>query len=98
MFGRDESQMFGDDEANLKATLRLMQHDSYNRSCGNKLEAAKSMQSWVANDPRFAQYDPERLVTHFQERTSCGGKVELDDPYLRKGGQPRPCQTRTSRY
>jgi len=91
-------KMFGDSEKDLMATLKLMAHDSYNRSCGNKIDAAKSMKGWIANDPRFAQYDPERLVTHFQERTNCGGKVELDDPFLRKGGQQRPCQNRTSRY
>lgn len=90
--------MFGNDENDLKATLKMMAHDSYNRSCGSKTEAAQSMRSWIAADPRFSQYDPERLVAHFQERTGCGGKVELDDPFLLKGGQPRPCQTRTSRY
>ena len=90
--------MFGTDDADLMATLKLMAHDSYNRSCGNKVDAAQSMKSWISHDARFADYDPERLVTHFQERTGCGGKVELDDPFLRKGGQPRPCQNRTSRY
>jgi hypothetical protein len=75
-----------------------MAHDAFNRCNANKVDAAESMKSWVANDPRFAEYDPERLVSHFQERTSCGGKVELDDPYLRKGGQERPCQNRSSRY
>jgi hypothetical protein len=90
--------MFGSENADLMATLKLMAHDSYNRSCGNKVDAAQSMRSWIANDPRFAQYDPARLVTHFQERTNCGGKVELDDPFLRKGGQPRPCQTIGGRY
>jgi hypothetical protein len=90
--------MFGSEETDLLATLKLMNHDAFNRCNANKVDAAESMKSWVANDPRFAGYDPERLVTHFQERTGCGGKVELDDPFLRKGGQPRPCQTRTSRY
>lgn len=88
--------MFSDSEDDLKATLRLMRHDSYNRCNANKVDAAESMKSWVAADPRFAQFDPERLVKHFQERTDCGGKVELDDPFLRKGGQQRPCQTRGS--
>jgi hypothetical protein len=88
--------MFDNTEADLKATLKLMAHDAYNRSCANKLDQAETMKKWVSHDARFAEYDPERLVKHFQERTACGGKVELDDPYLRKGGQERPCQTRGS--
>jgi hypothetical protein len=90
--------MYGDSEDDLKQTLKMMAHDSFNRACGNKLDQAASMKSWISNDPRFAQYDPERLVTHFQERTSCGGKVELDDPFLRKGGQPRPGQSIGGRF
>jgi len=93
-----QGSMFGSDHGALKQTMSHMWHDAHNRACANKIEAAASVQSWLSNDPRFGQYDPERLVTRFQECLGSGAKLDLDDPALLKGGKPRPCQLRGSRY
>jgi hypothetical protein len=95
---RPSGTMFGESHSDLKRCMSQMWEDAHNRSCANKVEAAKSVQSWVSHDPRFGQYDPEKLVDRFQHCLGSAAKLDFNDPALLKGGQPRPCQLRGSRY
>jgi hypothetical protein len=82
--------MFGRDPKALTATLGEMAHRAHWQSNANQIEAAEKMRQWVAEDRRFDSFDHDRLVRRVQECRSCGAQLDLTDPQLQRGGQPRP--------
>jgi hypothetical protein len=56
----------------------------------NQTEAKQKMTEWLANDRRFDAFDPQRLIERVQLSKNNGAVLDLDDPQLQRGGQPRP--------
>jgi hypothetical protein len=48
------------------------------------------MKQFMARDRRFDGYDHQRVVDRVFEAKQSGAVFDVDDPYLRKGGQKRP--------
>jgi hypothetical protein len=86
--------MFGTDPRDLARTLSEMETLARQKSNYNQTEARQTMAEWVAQDRRFDGYDTQRLVERVQLHKFNGAVLELDDPQLRKGGQPRPLARR----
>lgn len=86
--------MFRNDPRDLTATLAEMEYRARQLTNFNQTEAKQKMQEWIANDRRFDGYDHQRLVERVQLSKSNGAALELDDPQLKKGGQPRPLDRR----
>ena len=86
--------MFRNDPRDLAATLAEMEYRARQLTNFNQVEAKGKMQEWIANDRRFDGYDHQRLVERVQLSKSNGACLELDDPQLKKGGQPRPLDRR----
>jgi hypothetical protein len=83
--------MFGTSPRDLCATLSEMERVALERSRFNQIEARDVLKSWIRNDQRFAQYNPDVLAARVQECKSNGAVLDLDDPRLR--GQPaRPLE------
>ena len=82
--------MFGTDPKSLAQTLGAMEKES-REACNFDQVAAKSVfEEYLRRDIRFAPYDPSKLGERVTEARSCGRTLDLDDPYLRVGGQKRP--------
>jgi hypothetical protein len=82
--------MFGDSNADLISTLGTMQAEALRRCNFNQSEVHGEVAAMVRNDRRFDAYDPDRLVEKAWKVRNSGGRLDLDDPYIRRGGQPRP--------
>jgi len=82
--------MFGNDPNSLTKTLGEMASTALRQCNSNQTEAKVQMTLWLANDRRFDAYDPYRLVNRVNDCWSNGAHLDLDDPQLLKGGQPRP--------
>lgn len=82
--------MFDHDDRDMAATLSEMQRRALERCRFDQIAAAERMKQWVRQDARFSQYDPDRLVAKANECKGNGSALMLDDPYLKRGGEPRP--------
>jgi hypothetical protein len=76
--------MFDNDEKDLKTTLKLMYVEARDRSHFNQVEADRKIQTWLANDSRFSNYDGARLIDHLKQHVGHGARLSLDDPTLLK--------------
>jgi len=86
--------MFGKDQRDLTATLSEMEYWARQKSNFNQTEARQRMAEWLQQDRRFDGFDHSRLVERVQLSKSNGAVLDLDDPQLLKGGQPRPLDRR----
>ena len=82
--------MFEKDQRSLAATLSEMEYLSRIKSNFNQVEAASKMAEWLKNDRRFDGYDTGRLIDRVRDAKYRGATLDLDDPQLQKGGEPRP--------
>jgi hypothetical protein len=82
--------MFDIDPRDLAATLSQMETQARQKANFDQNEAKQKMAEWLANDRRFDSYDPARLIERVQVCKSNGAHLDLEDPQLMKGGQPRP--------
>jgi hypothetical protein len=82
--------MFGDDPRDLARRLGEMERVSRDRCLGNQIEARDKFRQWVQQDRCFDSFDADRLVARVQEARSNCRSLDLDDPYLQRGGQKRP--------
>ncbi len=82
-----------DDPRDLAATLTQMHKVALERSRWDQNEAKTKFREFLGNDLRFADYDPDRLISRVMECRSNGAVLDLDDPRL-KGGEPRPLERR----
>jgi hypothetical protein len=82
--------MFGNDPRDLARTLSEMETQARQSSNYNQVEAKQKLAEWLAHDRRFDAYDTNRLIERVQLHKYNGAVLELDDPQLFKGGQPRP--------
>jgi len=81
---------YGDDPKDLAKALRNMAQDSVEATQGKGLNPQAHMREHIRRDRRFDSYDPARLAKHVWDRRGIPHNLELDDPYLRKGGARRP--------
>ena len=82
--------MFGRTQNDLAKTLSEMEYQARQTTNFNQPEAAQKMREWLANDRRFDGYDPGRLIDRVRDAKYRGATLDLDDPQLQKGGEPRP--------
>jgi hypothetical protein len=82
--------MFRNDPRDLAATLSEMEYRARQLSNFNQIEAKEKMTTWIQNDRRFDGYDPQRLAERAQASKYNGASLDLDDPQLKRGGEPRP--------
>jgi hypothetical protein len=82
--------MFGDGDHDLTQALGRMATEAHQRANANQIEAREHMLKMVRNDRRLDAFDPERLVDRVQECGQSGRKLDWDDPWLKRNGQPRP--------
>ena len=81
----------------LRKELGRLYQQALNRTGGNHDEAEIKLAQSIDNDRRFDQYLTAPLVNSFRDAYRRGAFLDFDDPVL-KGGKPRPCQLRGSRY
>ena len=87
--------MFEKDERDLCVTLSEMERQARIKTNFSQSEAKEKLAEWISQDRRFDAFDKARLVQRVAEcRQSCA-VLDLDDPYLAKGGQRRPGDHRT---
>jgi hypothetical protein len=82
--------MFGKDQEELLDTLSTMRDEALRKSCFNHAEANRELRGMIQTDRRFDGYDPERLVSQVEDCAKHCKRLDLDDPVLKRGGEPRP--------
>jgi hypothetical protein len=82
--------MFSDDPRDLAKTLGEMEREARVRSNFNQPDAKETMKRWLSSDRRFDTFDADRLIERTLEARSCGRTLDLDDPFLQRGGNKRP--------
>jgi hypothetical protein len=82
--------MFGTDDRDLARRLGEMERVARDRCFGNQVEARRLCREWLQLDRCFDSFDADRLIERVQEARSCGRTLDLDDPYLQRGGTKRP--------
>jgi hypothetical protein len=82
--------MFGKDPRDLARTLSEMERIARDKCNANQIEAKRTMVEWLQNDRRFDGFDAQRLTDRVHLHKHRGAVLELDDPQLQRGGQPRP--------
>ena len=88
--GKGGYDMFGRDPFDLTSTLAEMDRQARVRANSNQNEARDMVAGWLKQDRRFDQFDHDRLASRVQQCKSNGAVLDLDDPFLRRGGQRRP--------
>ena len=82
--------MFDTDARSLASTLSQMETQARQKANFDQTVAKQKMAEWLANDRRFDSYDPMRLVERVHVCKAQGAHLDLEDPQLMRGGQPRP--------
>jgi len=82
--------MFGKGPHDLAATLSEMEYRARQAVNFNQTEAAQKMAEWLAQDRRFDSFDKGRLIERVRDCKYRGAVLDLTDPQLQKGGEPRP--------
>jgi hypothetical protein len=83
--------MFGNDPRDLCQTLSTMETEARRRCNYNQIEAKTVLKSWIGNDKRFSDFDPDILAARVVECKNSAASLDLSDPRLR--GQPaRPLE------
>jgi hypothetical protein len=82
--------MYGKDERDLAVTLTRMADLARERTNFHQGEAKTKMAEWLQNDRRFDGFDPDRLIERVHQCRYNGATLDLTDPQLKRGGEPRP--------
>ncbi len=82
--------MFGDSDSDKAATMKTMLTEAMQVACANRVEARAKVIEWAKRDRRFDNFDHDKLVDKVLEKSQYGGRLDWDDPELKRGGQPRP--------
>ena len=82
--------MYDRDQRSLVTTLNQMADLAVQKTNFNQTEAKQKMAEWLQHDRRFDSYDPARLIERVQDCKYRGATLDLDDPQLKRGGEPRP--------
>jgi hypothetical protein len=82
--------MYGNTPRDLALSLGDMQRAALERSQYDQNAAKGVFREYLERDRRFDQYDADRLIDRVQEARSCGRTLDLDDPFLQRGGSKRP--------
>jgi hypothetical protein len=82
--------MYSNDPRDLALSLGEMHRVARDQCLGNMVEARGVVRQYIQNDRRFDWADADRLAARVEEARSCGRSLDLDDPYLQRGGSKRP--------
>jgi hypothetical protein len=82
--------MFKNDPVHIAQTLTHMDAIARRQTNFDQSAAKEVMKQFMARDRRFDGYDHQRVVDRVFEAKQSGAVFDVDDPYLRKGGQKRP--------
>jgi hypothetical protein len=82
--------MFSNDRNDLILTLSQMHDLALRKSNFNQAKAKEDMREFMSHDRRLDGFDQDRLIDHVHRTKYNGAHLDLDDPQLKKGGQPRP--------
>jgi hypothetical protein len=82
--------MFGDSDRDRDATMGKMLSEAMDASCANRLVAKEKVVEMIKNDRRFDHYDHSKLVDEVMQKGQYGGRMDWNDPSLKRGGQNRP--------
>jgi hypothetical protein len=82
--------MFGKDESEKLATLGAMQGEALRQANFHHGKAREQLVSRIKIDRRFDDLDAERLADQVFDCSQSGKRLDLNDPFLQPGGQPRP--------
>jgi hypothetical protein len=91
------AQGTAESDRGLRVVLGKMYQEALDTTGGNHANAEQKLAQSIDNDRRFDQYLTAPLVDRFRDCYKTGAFLDFTDPVL-KGGQPRPCQLRGSRY
>jgi hypothetical protein len=78
----------GNQEEDLKKTIGQMFNDALENNNFSRDNAKKSFVQYASADRRLDVYHKERLADRVKDCWYSGGRLDLDDPFL-KGGQKR---------
>lgn len=82
--------MFGDRDSDKNATMGKMLSEAMQNCNANRIVAREKVLEMVKRDRRFDNYDHDRLLDTVMEKSQYGGRMDWDDPALKRGGSPRP--------
>lgn len=83
--------MYGDSEHDKLKTLFAARYYWVDKCNANRVKAEEKLATeTIANDHRFAEYDPHKLAERVERACCNGSEVDLKDPELLKGGKARP--------
>jgi len=82
--------MFRNDPRDLAHILGLMQKEAIERCNFDQTAAKREFAQSLSYDRRFDSFDYGRLIERVNEARTCGRTLDLDDPYLQRGGNKRP--------
>jgi hypothetical protein len=82
--------MYSNDPRDMAATLSLMHKEAVVKSNFDQNEAKNRFAQFLFYDKRFDGFDHGRLIERVNEARSNGRTLDLDDPWLQRGGVKRP--------
>jgi hypothetical protein len=82
--------MFDDKPNDKIATLAEMRRVARARTNFSETDANRLMGQYMAQDVRFREFDHAKVIDRVNRCMSNGARFDIDDPELKRGGQPRP--------
>lgn len=83
--------MYGKNESDLRQFLFNARDELINRNNGNRIKAEQQLaEDVIADRIALRDYDPYRLANQIEKCCSNGASLDLNDPFLLKGGVRRP--------
>jgi hypothetical protein len=81
----------------LRVELGRLYQVALDKTCGNHGAAEQELAKSIDQNRMFDAYQTAPLVDSFRNAYKYGSYLDFSDPVL-KGGPPRPCRLRGSRY
>ena len=89
--------VYDNSEADQVGLLGAISGEYFRRNGHDRLVTREKVKQALENYRVFDRHDKDRLVRHIEECLSTAAKPDLQNPYLLKGGQPRPLEKRYQR-
>ncbi len=82
--------MFGNEPRDLALALAEMEFESRKKTNFDQVAQKDIFRSYLQADRRFDGFDADRLIERVREAKYNGRTLDLDDPFLQRGGSKRP--------
>ncbi len=82
--------MFGNEPRDLALALAEMEFESRKKTNFDQTAQKDLFRGYLQADRRFDSFDADRLIERVREAKYNGRTLDLDDPFLQRGGQKRP--------